>query len=119
MPATGESREDIMSKKTDKTSIHFADDAAVYTDAPAEVEEAFERSMRIPDFLPTPAELKGEAKKQKVTIMLDTHVVEFFKAAAKEYGGHYQTMVNNLLVHYVAAQTQPPRTRDLQCNQQK
>lgn len=77
----------------------------IYTDAPPEVEVAFERSVRVPDFLPSPAELKGKPKKQKVTIMLDKQVVDFFKKAAEQNGGHYQTMVNNLLAGYVESQS--------------
>jgi uncharacterized protein (DUF4415 family) len=73
----------------------------IYKDAPPEVDAAFERSVRIPDFLPSPAELKGEPQKQKVTIMLDKRNIDFFKREAKNNGAHYQTMINNLLRSYV------------------
>jgi hypothetical protein len=43
----GENKRNIMSRKT-----IYKDNDARYTDAPPEVDEAFARSVRIPNFLP-------------------------------------------------------------------
>jgi uncharacterized protein (DUF4415 family) len=53
--------------------------------------------------LPSPAELAGWAEKQRVTILIDRPVVDFFKAEADAHGVKYQTMINALLGSYVAA----------------
>ena len=48
----GENKKNIMNRKTT-----YKNDDSRYTDAPAEIEEAFARSVRIPNFLPPPKEL--------------------------------------------------------------
>lgn len=76
----------------------------IYTDAPDDIDKAIESSVRIDDFLPSPAELRNKQTKQRITIMLDKRIVDFFKQAAEENGGQYQTMINNLLASYVDRQ---------------
>lgn len=77
-------------------------DDSKYTDAPADVDEAFERSIEISaDFLPSPKELAKASKKRAVTIRLDTESIDFFKKEAREHGTHYQTMINDLIGEYV------------------
>jgi uncharacterized protein (DUF4415 family) len=55
-------------------------DDKYYTDAPPEVDEAFERSVRVStDFLPSPDELSKATVKKIVTIRLDEASIDFFK----------------------------------------
>jgi uncharacterized protein (DUF4415 family) len=78
-------------------------DDKYYTDAPPEVDKAFERSVRVStDFLPSPDELSKATVKKTVTIRLDEAIIDFFKKAAKKNGTHYQTMINDLLGEYVS-----------------
>jgi uncharacterized protein (DUF4415 family) len=84
-----------MSKKTIRN-----DD--LYTDAPPEVDEAFDRAIRVRDFLPPPEELAKAAVKKTITIRLDEASIDFFKNAAEKNGTHYQTMINDLLGEYVS-----------------
>jgi uncharacterized protein (DUF4415 family) len=80
-------------------------ETVIYTDAPDDVAEAFERSVIVPDFLPSPAELASMSKKEKVTIALDRSTIEFFKREAERNGTRYQTMINSLLGSYVSTHT--------------
>jgi predicted DNA binding CopG/RHH family protein len=74
-----------------------------YTDAPPEVDEAFERAIKVSDdFLPPPSEMAKMKRKKSVTIRLDSNNIDFFKREAEANGVHYQTMINNLLSRYVA-----------------
>ena len=78
-------------------------DDSQYTEAPPEVDEAFDRSVEISaDFLPSPAELAQASMKKTITIRLDTDNIEFFKKEAQAHGTHYQTMINDLLGEYVS-----------------
>ena len=80
-----------------------------YTDAPPDVEAAFDAMEAaieqgedpFVDVLPPPEQLVLKRPKQKVTLMLDKSSVEFFKRSAGENGVKYQTMINNLLENYV------------------
>jgi len=75
-------------------------DDKYYTDAPPEVDEAFDRSVRVSaDFLPPPSEIAK--MKRVITIRLDGDSVDFFKQEAKKNGTQYQTMINDLLREYV------------------
>ena len=83
-----------------------------YTDAPPDVERALDRALsgnvEFVDFLPPPEQLVRRQDRRKITIMLDSHIIDFFKRAAKEHGVKYQTMINNLLdsyVHHVESHT--------------
>ena len=81
-----------------------------YTDAPRDVNEAFDRAVEIKgDFLPSPDELAKASVKKTVTIRLDSVNIEYFKRAANLNGTHYQTMINDLLSEYVRRH-QEPRT---------
>jgi predicted DNA binding CopG/RHH family protein len=52
---------------------------------------------KIPDFLPSPAELANMDKKEKITINLDKETLDYFKKQAKKYGVPYQAMIRNAL----------------------
>jgi len=72
-----------------------------YEDTPPDVAAALARSRDITHLFPPPEQLAFKTEKQKVTIMLDKEIIDFFKQAAKENGVKYQTMINNLLDTYV------------------
>jgi uncharacterized protein (DUF4415 family) len=73
----------------------------IYTDAPADVDAAFERAVVVSgDFLPSPQELAKSIKKQRISILLDTESIDFFKAEANKNGVKYQTMINSVLKSY-------------------
>ena len=72
-----------------------------YTDPPPDIAAELEGAVQILDFLPPPSELVRKREKRKVTIALDSSIVDFFKLHAKENGVKYQTMINNLLREYV------------------
>jgi uncharacterized protein (DUF4415 family) len=77
-------------------------DDKYYSDAPDDVDAAFDRSKEISaDFLPSPDELAKAAVKKTITIRLDSSSLDFFKRAAIKNGTHYQTMINDLLAEYV------------------
>ncbi|MDR1358236.1 MAG: BrnA antitoxin family protein [Coriobacteriales bacterium] len=76
-------------------------DAIEYTDAPADVEYALAGKVRVLDFLPPPEQLVERVEKEKITILLNKHSVDFFRTAAEKEGVKYQTMINNLLDTYV------------------
>ena len=46
--------------------------------------------------------LKAAPRKQRVTILLDTGLIEYFKAKAGERG--YQTLINEALAEYIRRQ---------------
>ena len=74
-----------------------------YTDAPREVEESLDRSVLIPNFIPTPEEVKklaGLRNKKPVNIYLSVNTIEKFKQAAEKSGGRYQTMISDVLDTY-------------------
>ena len=74
-----------------------------YSDEPMEVAESLDRSVLIPNFAPTPEEVGRLAElraKKPISIYLSVETIEKFKAAAKEGGGRYQTMISNVLDTY-------------------
>jgi len=82
-------------------SINWGPDG--YSDPPQEIQEALERSVPVADFLPPPEQLVFRTEKQKVTMMLDKEVVDFFKRAAQKNDGKYQPMINSALRSYMKA----------------
>lgn len=58
----------------------------------------------VSDFLPKPEELVLNEEKQKITLTLTKKSVTFFKSAAKKHKTSYQTMIRNLIDHYVSNQ---------------
>jgi uncharacterized protein (DUF4415 family) len=79
-------------------------DDSQYTNAPPEVDEAFDRSVEISkDFMPSPRELANATVKKFISIRIDSDSIDFFKEEAKAHGTHYQTMINDLLGAYVRA----------------
>jgi len=70
-------------------------ETAKYTDEPIRL------GARVPDFLPTPAELAEAEETVKITIALSKPSIEFFKQAATETNSSYQKMIRRLLDEYV------------------
>jgi len=66
----------------------------IYSDAPADVEKAMERSKVLDISID---ELIKKNLKERVTIMIDQENLEFFRKEAKAHGIPYQTMINNSL----------------------
>ena len=74
-----------------------------YTDAPEDVARSLERAVVLPNFELTPEGVKQfveQRKKKPVNIYLSVNNIEKFKAAAKETGGRYQTMISDVLDTY-------------------
>jgi uncharacterized protein (DUF4415 family) len=71
-----------------------------YVDAPPEIQESLDNAVSIDDFLPSPEHLIRRQKKEKVTIMLNGNVVDYFRTQAARLGGKYQTMINDVLDEY-------------------
>jgi len=74
-----------------------------YTKAPKAVEESLERAVIIPNFSPSPEEVKkltAKRAKKLVSIYLSVETIEKFKDAAKRDGSRYQTMISNVLDTY-------------------
>lgn len=58
----------------------------------------------VPDFLPSPEELALRSKNTKVTILLSSESVAYFKDVAKQHHMQYQKMIRQLLDEYVQHQ---------------
>ena len=58
----------------------------------------------IPDFLPSPEQLALKKQNTKVTIVLTSESVEYFKKAAKKHHMQYQKIIRELLDEYVSHQ---------------
>jgi uncharacterized protein (DUF4415 family) len=71
-----------------------------YTDAPDDINEALDHAVVIEDFLPSPEEFILRAKKEKITISIDKHSLDLYKAYAKKHDAKYQTMINDVLGSY-------------------
>jgi len=67
-------------------------------------EEPIDDIKLVPDFLPSPEELKLKNQNTKVTISLSSESVAYFKDAAKKHHMQYQKMIRQLLDEYVAHQ---------------
>lgn len=70
------------------------------TDAPDNINEALDHAVVIEDFLPSPEEFIRRAKKEKITIAIDKHSLELYKAYAKKYDAKYQTLINDVVSSY-------------------
>ncbi|MBA2369886.1 MAG: BrnA antitoxin family protein [Candidatus Protochlamydia sp.] len=66
-----------------------------YTDEPMNV------GKKVRDFLPSPEQLVLTKKTSKITLNIDTPVVEYFKHEANKHNGHYQSMMNAVLKNYM------------------
>lgn len=71
-----------------------------YTNAPKDIAEAIEASIRVPNFLPSPEEIIAGEKKVKVTLLLGLESVNFFKQEAKKSGYPYQRMIYKVIEQY-------------------
>ncbi len=58
----------------------------------------------VADFLPSPEEIKLKSENTKITILLSSESVAYFKAAAKANHTQYQKLIRRLLDDYVAHQ---------------
>ena len=72
-----------------------------YEEAPREIQEALESSVKVDDFLPPPSQLVKKRKKENITISMKPSTVAFFKKEAALNNTQYQTMINALLDYYV------------------
>ena len=70
-----------------------------YTDALDDINEALEHAVVIKDFLPSPEEFIRRAKKE-ITIAIDKHSLELYKAYAKEHDAKYQNLINDVVSSY-------------------
>ena len=74
-----------------------------YTNAPKNVENSLSRAVVIPNFVPTPEEVRRvsvKRTKKPVSIYLSIETIEKFKIAAKQNGSRYQTMISDVLDTY-------------------
>jgi len=74
-----------------------------YTNAPKNVEKSLSRAVVIPNFTPTPEDvrkLSAKRIKRPVSIYLSIETIEKFKIAAKQNGSRYQTMISDVLDIY-------------------
>jgi uncharacterized protein (DUF4415 family) len=87
---------------TGKKELKFMNKGTVeYTKAPPTIASALARS--VPLSKEEDAELFAEPEnKSRITIHLDKDSIDFFKSEALLKHGHYQTMINSVLRHYVA-----------------
>ena len=65
----------------------------------------YQKALKLTDAviacLPPPHQLVQKVEKEKITILLDKQVVDFFRKAAKQHNVGYQAMINNLLNNYI------------------
>jgi uncharacterized DUF497 family protein/uncharacterized protein (DUF4415 family) len=71
-----------------------------YTDAPDDVKESFDNPVIVENLLPSPEEFIQRSKKEKITISIDKHSLDLYKAYAKKHDAKYQTMINEVLGSY-------------------
>ena len=55
---------------------------------------------RMPDDLPSPAELAKSMRMVPVELILDKPIISFFKKQAKRHHVQYQQMISEVLVQY-------------------
>jgi len=79
-----------------------------YTNPSGEIDTMLDRALQYegPIYgqdnpIPPLQDLATRHEKQKITIMLDKDVVDFFKQAAEDHNAKYQTMMNNCLRSYM------------------
>ena len=65
-----------------------------YTDAPPQIEKEMSESRILDVSLD---DLIKRSKKERITIMIDSENLDFFRTQAKKHGVPYQTMINNSL----------------------
>ena len=73
----------------------------MYIESPKNLSSALLEGERITDFLPPPEKLIRKEPKVKITIILNSGSVDFFKKNAKKNNVKYQTMINEVLDKYV------------------
>lgn len=57
----------------------------------------------VEDFLPSSEELVLKKEDTtKITLLVNTSSLEYFKGEAQKYNSHYQTMIRNLLEQYTS-----------------
>jgi predicted DNA binding CopG/RHH family protein len=73
----------------------------IYTEAPKSISMEIAEGEAVSDFLPPPEKLIRKEPKVKITIILNSGSVDFFKKFAKKNNVKYQTMINEVLDKYV------------------
>ncbi len=73
---------------------------ARYIDAPDDINETLDHAVVIDDFLPSPEEFIRRAKKEKITVAIDKHSLELYKAYVKEHDAKYQNLINDVVSSY-------------------
>jgi predicted DNA binding CopG/RHH family protein len=63
----------------------------------ADASKALDNATIVSDLLPSPKELIMKGKKEKITISVDKHSLELYKAYAKKHNTKYQPMINGVL----------------------
>jgi len=71
-----------------------------YTDPPEDISVAMDMAVPVDDFLPKPGELALRVRKEKVTMNIDSDVVDFFRSSAKRNSVGYQSLINEVLRTY-------------------
>ena len=74
----------------------------IYKDAPKDIADAINSSIRIKDVLPPPEKLVPKEELVRVTINLNKKSVSYFRKKAKKQGVPYQKMIKSVLDHYVS-----------------
>ncbi|MCL2807423.1 MAG: BrnA antitoxin family protein [Coriobacteriia bacterium] len=75
--------------------------AVKYTNAPADVDAAMDAAVRVnDDFLPSPEYFAEMLAKEKISLNVDRHAVESFRAYAKAHNLKYQSLMNQVLSAY-------------------
>jgi predicted DNA binding CopG/RHH family protein len=85
----------------EKGDINMTKRKVIYTEAPKSISSGIAEGEVVSDFLPPPEELIRKEPKVKITIILNSGSVDFFKRFAKKNNVKYQTMINEVLDKYV------------------
>jgi hypothetical protein len=71
-----------------------------YTEAPPELRESIKRSIRVPDFLPSPEILASKSKTTKITLELTQENADYFKQEAQRQYLTYPRLIERLVNAY-------------------
>ena len=84
----------------EKERLNMKKEKISYVDAPKDIADSLKNAKQITDFLPPPEELILKEPKVKVTIVLSSRSVDFFKKHAEKNKTKYQTMIYEVLDRY-------------------
>jgi uncharacterized protein (DUF4415 family) len=72
-----------------------------YSEAPADVEAALDAAVRVKgEFLPSPEYFAKMLAKEKISLNIDRHTIDRFRAYAKKHDLKYQALINQVLGSY-------------------